>query len=194
MMKIYKTKRVIYRIETKEDGTLAIYREFFSTKNMSSWEKDGRPYKNAGMMINQAGGIEALLASCEEVDNIDGMLAELNSQKKAIRERANRERVRQAQEIADRAKVEYEKTFSGEVTETNVENIGVLLRYLNTINWGIWELPKMTVGYKCAQYDCDGRTATTVKLNTPILYEGKMTCMFVYGNPRGYLEKYTQVY
>ena len=194
IMKTYQTKRVIYRIETNEDGTLAIYREFYSTKNMDRWERDGRPYKNAGMMIAQAGGIEALLAACEEVEDIDGMIATLNSEKKAIRERANRERARQAQETADRAKNDYKKVFAGEVTETNIETIGVLLRYLNTINWGVWELPRMTVAYKCAQYDCEGRTATTIKLDSPILYEGKMTNMFVYGNPRGYLDKYAQVY
>ena len=192
-MKIFRTKRVIYRIETNENGTLNIFREYFSTKNMGTWEKDGRLFANAGMLINQQGGIDALLAKCEDVEDIDTMIATINEEKKAIRERANLERIRQQQEITDRAKAEYEKAFAGDVTETNIENIGILLRYLNTKNWGLWRLPAMTIGYQCNQYDCDGRTATTIKLDTPILYDGKMVSMFVYGNPRGHLEKYTQI-
>ena len=193
-MKIYKTKRVIYRIETNENGTLDIFREYFSSKKMNHWEKDGRIYKNAEMMINQIGGCEALLAGCEDVEDIEGMLDELNSKKKAIRERATQERIRQQLEIINKAKAEYEKAFANDVTKTDIENIGILLRYLNTINWGVWNLPKMTIGYKCAQYNCDGHTATTIKLDAPINYDGKMVSMFVVGNPRGYLDKYTEIY
>lgn len=192
-MKIFRTKRVIYRIETNENGTLDIFREYFSTKNMSLWEKDGRPFQNAGMLINQQGGIEALLAKCEDVDDIESMIDEINAEKKAIRERANEERIRQQRETSERAKAEFDKAFANEVTETNIENIGILLRYLNTQNCGLWRLPAMSIGYQCNQYDCDGRTATTIKLDTPILYDDKMVSMFVYGNPRGHLVKYTQI-
>jgi len=64
---------------------------------------------------------------------------------------------------------------------------------LNTVNWGVWHLPKMTIGYSCHQYDCNGKTATTIKLDTPIKYWDKPETMFVYGNPRGHLEKYSKI-
>ena len=38
--KIFRTKRVIYRVEKNENGTLDIYREYFSLKNMDSWQHD----------------------------------------------------------------------------------------------------------------------------------------------------------
>lgn len=59
--------------------------------------------------------------------------------------------------------------------------------------WGVWNLPKMTVGYVCHQYDCDGKTATTIKLDTPVMFFEKPETMFVYGNPRGHLENYTKI-
>ena len=55
------------------------------------------------------------------------------------------------------------------------------------------ELPKMTIGYICNQYDCDGKIATTMKLDESIkLYEDENeTCsMFQVGAPVGHLTKY----
>lgn len=43
--------------------------------------------------------------------------------------------------------------------------------------------------YQCNQYDCDGKTATTIKLDQPISVGGRMGTQFVYGAPRGHLEK-----
>lgn len=192
-MKIFRTKRVIYRIEEKADGTLSIFREYFSTKNMSHWEKDGRAYQSAGMLINQQGGIDALMAKCESIDNVDELVSNLNTEKKAIRDAANAQRMHQTQQDAVKAKEAFEAAFSQEVTDSTPENIYILLRYLNTVNWGIWSLPKMTIGYSCHQYDCEGRTATTIKLDKPIKYWDKPENMFVYGNPRGYLDKYSKI-
>ena len=69
----------------------------------------------------------------------------------------------------------------------------IVLRYLNTINWGGWELPKMTIGYICNQYDCEGKIATTMKLDESIkLYEddNETGYMFQVGAPVGHLTKY----
>ena len=63
-MKIFKTKRVIYRVEVNADGTLTIFSEYASTKNHENWTKDGRQYQNAGQLIIQEGGIESLLSKC----------------------------------------------------------------------------------------------------------------------------------
>lgn len=192
-MKVLRAKRVIYRIEKNEDGTLSVFREYFSTKNMDSWKRDGRPYKDAGLLITQHGGIEALLSKCEEIEDVEGFVCNLNKEKKAIREAAKDMRSNQAIIEAAKAKEAYDAAFSQEVTESTADNIYILLRYLNTINWGVWNLPRMTISYTCNQYDCDGRTATTIKLDAPIIHNGNQETMFVYGNPRGHLEKYLKI-
>ena len=81
----------------------------------------------------------------------------------------------------------------GGVLESNFANIYLLLEYLNTQNWGGWELPKMTIGYSCAQYDCDGKQATTIKLDEPIEYDGKFLSKFEVGAPHRHLMKYQKI-
>lgn len=110
--------------------------------------------------------------------------------------RAKRE-AQAAQERADRkhkaaAKILNQRLESG-VLESNAENIYLLLTYLNTQNWGGWELPKMTIGYTCNQYDCDGKTATTIKLNEPIEYNDKLVSKFEVGAPHGHLMQYVKI-
>ena len=192
-MKIFKTKRVIFRIEENKDGTLNVFREYTSAKKMDYWQRDGRPFLGAGLLINQQGGIEGLLAKCEVIDNVDEWVSNLNTEKKAIRDAANAQRMQQTRQEAAKAKEAFEAAFSQDVTESTPDNIYILLRYLNTVNWGVWRLPKMTIGYACHQHDCEGRTATTIKLDKPINYWDKPETMFVYGNPRGYLEKYSKI-
>ena len=191
--KIFRTKRVIYRVEQNENGTLDIYREYFSLKNMDFWKFDGRKFNNAGSLIITAGGIEGLLSQCEDVEDIRDIIGPLNKAKVEIRRRAVAERERQAAEKANAAEAEYIQLFSGDVAETNAKTVYALLRYLNTQNWGLWRLPKMTIGYQCAQYDCDGKTATTIKLDEPIRVAGEMGTMFQYGAPRGHLTKYERI-
>lgn len=192
--KIFRTKRVIYRVEVNENGTLDIYREFFSLKNMDSWQKDGRPFQNAGSLVITAGGIDGLLRQCEDVEDIDGMIAQLNEVKAEIRRKANAERLRQQTAATSLAEDNYHRLFDGvDVVETKAETVYALLRYLNTQNWGSWRLPKMTIGYQCNQYDCDGKTATTIKLDSPISVAGKKGTQFVYGASRGHLTKYERI-
>lgn len=81
----------------------------------------------------------------------------------------------------------------GGVLESNSSNIYLLLELLNTQNWGGWELPKMTIGYSCAQYDCDGKTATTIKLDEPIEYNEKMVSKFEIGAPHGHIMGYVKI-
>lgn len=190
-MKIFRTKRFIYRIEENENGTLNIFREY--TKNMDFWQKDGSIYQNAGQLITQCGGIETLLSKCEEIEDVAQFVHNQNVEKKAIHEAAKARLMNQTLNEIAKAKEAYEAVFSQEVTESTPENIYTLLRYLNTVNWGAWHLPKMTIGYSCHQYDCNGKTATTIKLDTPIKYWDKPETMFVYGNPRGHLENYSKI-
>lgn len=81
----------------------------------------------------------------------------------------------------------------GGVLESNFANIYLLLEYLNTQNWGGWELPKMTIGYSCAQYDCDGKQATTIKLDEPIEYDDELFSKFEVGAPHRHLMKYKKI-
>lgn len=192
--KIFRTKRVIYRVEKNENGTLDIYREYFSLKNMDSWQHDGRKFDNAGSLIITAGGIDGMLSQCEDVENLEEMIAQMNVVKAEIRAKAKAERERQATEKASMAETEYQRLFGvHDLVETNAKTVYILLRYLNNKNWGTWNLPKMTIGYQCNQYDCDGKTATTIKLDEPISVAGEMGTMFQYGAPRGHLTNYERI-
>jgi len=187
--KIFKTKQVIYRVEVNENGTLDIYREYYNLKNMDSWQHDGRKFDNAGSLIINAGGIEGLLRQCEDVEDLEGMIARMSEEKAEIRRKTMAERENRAKIVNE----EYEQLFANDVTETNAKTVYALLRYLNTQNWGLWHLPKMTIGYQCNQYDCDGKTATTIILDEPIKVAGEMGTMFEYGAPFGHLNKYKPI-
>lgn len=88
---------------------------------------------------------------------------------------------------------DYKAVFNGSTVETTAENIRILLCYLNDINWGVWQLPSMTIGYTCNQYDCDGKTATTITLDTPIEYRGEQVSQFQHGAPSGHLRNYRRI-
>ena len=76
------------------------------------------------------------------------------------------------------------------VTESTIDNISTLLWGLNAINWGVWpRLPKMTIGYSVNQYDCDGKIATTIKLDKKVDGETK----YKVGGKRNHLNKYSQL-
>lgn len=51
----------------------------------------------------------------------------------------------------------------------------------------------MTIGYSCHQYNCDGKTATTIKLDRPIMVYDEPGTMFEVGAPIGYLTKYRSI-
>lgn len=85
----------------------------------------------------------------------------------------------------------YDELFmKGLPIEVNLANLRIVLAYLNTQNWGSWELPQMSIGYRCNQYACDGKIATTIILDSPIDYYGAPQTKFVYGAPRGHLSNY----
>lgn len=81
----------------------------------------------------------------------------------------------------------------GKIFETNEANIRRVLLYLNSMNWGVWQLPAMTIGYSAHQYDCDGHQATTITLDEPINYQGEMVCKFKVGGGRRHLTQYRYI-
>ena len=78
----------------------------------------------------------------------------------------------------------------GKVFDANLENIRRILLYLNSMNWGVWQLPKMTCGYSAHQYDCDRHQASTITLDKPIDYYGEKVSKFKVGGGRLHLTKY----
>lgn len=96
-------------------------------------------------------------------------------------------------ERIEKENAEYENLIYNQPIEATVENISILLKNLNKQNWGSWKLPSLTIGYKANQYDCEGKTATTITLDKPISDEDGFIAnerKFVYGAPRGHLTKY----
>jgi len=76
-----------------------------------------------------------------------------------------------------------------EVIPSTIENIRTVLLHLNSSNWGGWKLPKMSISYSAAQFDCDGVQASTMKLDSAV--EGSK--MFKVGGKNGHLSKYTRL-
>lgn len=192
--RIHISKNFIYKVSDSgnEDKPLVITRPY--KLHASQWRQTGEEvYDDAGMFIRQCGGVEKLLSGCMEVDNLNAWVTELNARMKAEHEARHIAAVERDSRWKKEVEDQYRSLFCSEVTETNEETVGVLLRYLNTKNWGGWTLPKMSIGYACHQYDCDGKTATTIKLDEPIIVCGEMGTMFQVGAPHGHLTKYRRI-
>lgn len=189
-MKILKTNTNTYVVEQNADGSLTITYDGVNRIN------------NAGMFINQMGGIDGVLAWCEDkdytIDEVRQYLVEQYNNKKEAHKRLHQAALnREAKWNAERV-AKYEALvaqYEGQAIPTTYENIGIILRYLNTKNWGGWDLPKMTIGYACHQYDCDGKTASTMTLDEPINISedadsSEMVSKFQVGAPHGHLTQY----
>jgi len=148
--------------------------------------------KNKVIACEQCGFKSTLIRYEADVTE-EELLAEKKS--KLEKQKAKQEEL-QRRILEKKALIEsaYKKVFTdGATVESTPHNIYVLLSYLNTQNWGMWNLPKMTIGYKCNQYDCDGKQATTIILDKPILYKGEMLSHFQVGAPRGHLTQYARL-
>lgn len=185
MFTLFISKTRVLDVKRNEDGSLLIS------------NGDGKSIAFAGSLINSQGGIDAFLSKCVQSEKSAQEIAKERNIQAVI---TKDERLKQ-KEINDKANEEYERSIINsynelvklEVIPSTVENISVMLHYLNTQNWGIWELPKMEIGYSCNQYDCNGKTATAIVLDKPINYDGEMISRFETGAPRGYLNKYTKL-
>lgn len=123
-----------------------------------------------------------------------------------IQEMKDRQDVdRQQREIRNESfakKIEQERTKNSQILQTliatgpiptTLENLSLVLNFLNEQNWGTWNLPAMSIAYSANQYDCDGSTATTITLDVPILVDGEKIKKFKTGGRRGHLDKYYSV-
>ena len=180
-MKILKTNKTDYKVVVNQDGTLTI----------TDLRKNNASIQNPGALIMSMGGINGVLLRCEEISEEN--YAEELEKRKVEKEETTQKIAKDRLERERQMKSEFDEAFSNEITESTIENITVLLRYLNSVNWGMWRLPKMTIGYTCNQYDCNGKKATTIILNTPINYDGEMLTKFVVGGGPRHLTDYTQL-
>lgn len=180
-MRILRTNKTDYKVVVNQDGTLTI----------TDLRKKNEPIKNPGALIVSMGGINSVIKRCEEVSEEE--YAEEFEKRRIEKETAAQKSAKCKLQRELQIKSEFDAVFSNEITETTIENITLLLYYLNSINWGMWKLPRMTIGYSCHQYDCNGQTATTITLNMPIEFDGKLLKKFVVGGGPRYLTDYTQL-
>lgn len=191
MKKYFISKKIRASVERNADGTLKL-------TDLSG--KVPQPLINAGALIMSFGSIDKFYDRCVDEAAYQDFLK--NKAYLASPEyKAQREAQREAQRAATAEKTAaitkaYEDLLAKNngVIPTTAENVATVLRYLNTRNWGGWELPKMTIGYTCSQYDCDGKQASAMRLDKAIPdgYDGKSD-KFCVGAPRGYLNKYTRI-
>ena len=83
--------------------------------------------------------------------------------------------------------------YSMDIIPATVENISLILEWLNNQNWGSWQLLNIEGGYKAAQHNCGGKLITTIELNKPILHRERMVKKFKSGHKTGYLNKYETI-
>lgn len=176
----FYTRKNVFLITRNPDGSL----EFFP-KN-----------RDAGNLIKQHGGIDNFLQHCKvDARPYDQVLAEFKQKladAEAERKRVAAENKRKESEII---KSEYDALLKdgGEI-EVTPQNLRVIMRYLRTINWGMWHLPKLSQGYSAFQYDCGGvKDVVTIKLDSGILIDGKCVKKFKCGVHDKYLKDYINI-
>lgn len=181
-----KSSGRFYAVRKNEDNTIVI-------SNTTS----GESIANAGLLICNMGGIDAVLSKCEESDipveevREQAYIQQLHSEQ-ARKKRASYKAQEEQKAIIDNYNRLLEQC-EGEIPVT-YDNLRTVMRYLATQNWGSWKLPKMSVSYAAHQYDCNGRTAVTIVLDEPSTDpEIANEKCFVYGNPHGHLMKYRKI-
>lgn len=177
--KYFLSKHLALRVDTIEDGTLRL-----------TDATDGTPYINAGTLINCNGGIGKFLDLCIDEETFQQRIrrreymSSPEYRKVQARKEAEREAIAAAQHKAD---------FDALPSPIPVtyRNIGIVLRYLRDIPYGVVELPSMTMGYSFNQYDCDGKIAAALVLDDDLIEDGEnYGRRFQVGAPHGHLTKY----
>ena len=176
--RILRTNTSEYFVNINEDGTL----------HLSRYKGDN--FTQAGNLIKNLGGIQAVLDMCEEFteEELQARYKEKEEARKRAKENAKQYQMRFANMNKEAFKELQEK---GEVIETTFKNIGIVLRYLKET--GMHNAPKMSIPYNCNEYDCEGTTAITMTLEKPIEFYGQMISKFQVGAPKGHLMKYHRV-
>lgn len=175
----FYTKKNVFLITRDQDGFL----EFFP-KN-----------REAGNLIKQHGGIDNFLQICKvDARPYDQVLAEFKQKLADAEEERKRVASERKKKESEIIKSEYDALIQdgGEI-EVSPKNLRVIMRYLRTINWGMWNLPKLSQGYSANQHDCGGVTVVTIKLDLGILIDGKCVRKFKCGVNDTYLHEYINI-
>ena len=178
---IYKltTNTASYFFKINEDGSL----------NITKW---GEAYPFAGKLIQDMGGINELMKKSKKTDYVS--FEQIKQERKTALQKAKEDQIKSTAVLREKITEKYNELTSLGVIPSTPENIRTVLKYLNTMNWGLWELPKMSIGYSCHQYDCEGHIVSTMTLDCPIEYCGMMVNKFKHGNaPLGHLMNYTSI-
>ncbi len=175
-----ETAKMLVEVRVNPDGTL-----FLTSDGVNS-------IPNAGALICNYGGIDKTLQRAIETELSLDQLREQRALRK--QHSADLRRLNEQKKIS-KIKEEYEQLIAAypDGIETTVDNIRIVAAYLTTVNWGSWHLPTMSIAYTANQYDCDGRTAVTITLDTPIYYRGEKQHKFVFNAPRAHLMKYAHL-
>jgi len=185
--KLFMTNTSVYLVNQNEDGSLLI-----------SMKTNGESIPNAGNFISNAGGIEAILSRCIDSDiSIEQYRLNKMEQIKLDKLSKSDELKQKAIEKSKQIKQDFISLSEKHTTiPVTIDNLRIVMRWLNNENWGSWTLPKMSIGYSANQFDCDGKSAVAIKLDTPISdeeYGVQNEKMFSYGNPNGHLDKYFRI-
>ncbi len=194
-LRVFETKNQYFEVRQTEKGVF-LYDED-NEMDQGGWAKICC-FTSAGTSNKER--IQAFLERTEVIETDKSFrewVFDNNLDKASIFDRKEKARVenikRQAQietELKKEIQNDYNNLIEGnEVVETNRENLKTVMKYLNTLNWGVWQLPKMSIGYSAHQYDCDGKTATTVELDEPLDGQTK----FKIGGKRGHLNGYRNI-
>lgn len=172
----FYTKKSVYQIITEDNGYLRFY--------------PANP--NAGQLIWQHGGPSEFLAKCvnderEYKEVADEFYGALRAEEKAKRQRiAERREALRAQCVND-----YEALVAKyDTIPTTIENLRIVMHYLNSMNWGLWRLPKMDKAYSANQYQQGSGTITTLTFDESILIRGGRCRKFKCGCAPNVLLKY----
>lgn len=172
-----ETKKLLVEVRQNPDGSLLLTADGVNS------------IPNAGAVIGNLGGIQGTLDRAIETDKTLPQLIEERQQRK---QQAVEAQVRATQKQIERIEQEYNNLLASSPNgiETNIHNLYIVAAYLATVNWGAWELPRMTIGYSAYQYDCYGHIAVTFQLDEPIEYRGAQTTKLVFNAPLTHLTSY----
>lgn len=178
------TKRRVLEVVNHNDGTINILKA------------DGAQIAKLDAYIADMGGVDAVLSKTVKFDGSFADFIEKHTAEKIAQHHADK--AVRAAKTAEHNQLHAERWAALQtmtVIPVNEENLKTVMRELNSQNWGSWSLPKLSIGYKAAQYDCNGVTATTITFDRPVKLNEyrEPSAKFEYNAPRGHLTQYQSI-
>ena len=164
-----KSSGRVYNVIENEDGSL-----FITLDGENS-------IPDAGLFIRNIGGIDTLKARCvRDVRSFEEIKREIIEKRKASRKAAKERAARrelEAEAMTERALEALIANYDNGIIEANVDNMRIVARYFSAHNRGLWQMPKMTIGYAANKYEGG---AVTMIFDQPIDAYGEMESRFVF--------------